>query len=133
LCTEQEPWLDLQGPSAGTAAELGVDAPNSVALFNFDEKSRMTITAGVVLGTILGSMLDPLAIVICCGVGAWANRVLLSSAAGFIAYFPLGFIGLSMAGIQPPFLLLLIKSIAGALLGLIGLLVSRTFRKRKQK
>jgi hypothetical protein len=33
LCTKQEPWLDLQGQSARTAAGLGVDASSLAASF----------------------------------------------------------------------------------------------------
>jgi hypothetical protein len=36
LCTEQEPWLDLQGQSAGTADRLDVDASTLSALLNIE-------------------------------------------------------------------------------------------------
>jgi len=43
LCTEQEPWLDLQGLSAGTAAGLDVDASRLAALFNVGYESEMPL------------------------------------------------------------------------------------------
>lgn len=41
LCTEQEPWLDLQGPSAGTAVDPDVDASGPAALFHFGVETSL--------------------------------------------------------------------------------------------
>jgi hypothetical protein len=77
LCTEQKPWLDLQGQSAGTAVKLNVDAFNLTASFQkvisiaFIEDQKMKkqsnfksevkkfakkISSEIIIATLLGTL-----------------------------------------------------------------------------
>ena len=91
----------------------------------------MAISAGFMFGTVLGAMLDPLAIAVCCALGAWVNRAWISAAVGFASYIPLALMGIIFSGIHLSFSYVLLKSIAGIFLGLIGFLIGRLVRKRK--
>lgn len=91
----------------------------------------MAISAGFVLGAIIGSMLDPIAIIVCGAVGAFANRAWISAVAGYGAYIPLALIGIFAAGIPISISYVLLKSTAGLILGLVGFGVGRLVRKRK--